>query len=57
MLTVQALATLQVLAMRVIVMTGLIEPRISAVAAIQAPLVIAVGVGVTIGRYLYLRRG
>jgi hypothetical protein len=57
MLTVEALVTLQALALRVIIVTGLVSPMPSVLSAIQAPMVIAVGVGVTIGRYLYLRRG
>jgi hypothetical protein len=57
MLAVEALVTLQALTLRVIIVTGLVSPIPSVLSAIQAPMVIAVGVGVTIGRYLYLRRG
>jgi hypothetical protein len=57
MLTVEVLVTLQVFVMSVLMGAGLVPPGPILLDYVQAPLAIAVGVGVTIGRYLYLRRG
>ena len=57
MLAVEVLATIHVYISGFLMGAGILQPSPILLDSIQAPLSITVGVGVTIGRYLYLRRG